>query len=257
VDDLQWTYEGASDFKAFPTFGLIPQMHAATLVDFKEIFPTFSLSNLLHAGQHLKIHRLPIPTSGSFTSSPRLLEVLDKGSAALATVGISTVEDATGNEIFYNETTIFLRNCGGFGGAKATSRNSTKGSCNTSKPVYSIAERTTALHPALYRLNGDLNPLHIDPAAARASGFQQPIIHGLCSLSISSKHVLDKFGPVWSVGGKFVGSVIPTQTLRTDMWTDDTRQPTKVFFQTTIVETGKLAIADGVAELSEPERSRL
>lgn len=45
----------------------------------------------------------------------------------------------------------------------------------------------------LFRLNGDYNPLHADPSVSQSVGYRVPILHGLCTLGISVRHVLERF----------------------------------------------------------------
>lgn len=61
------------------------------------------------------------------------------------------------------------------------------------KPDASVEEKTTIDSAALYRLNGDFNPLHIDPSFSQILGFDKPILHGLCTFGYAVKHVIQKF----------------------------------------------------------------
>ncbi|KAL1865426.1 hypothetical protein VTK73DRAFT_5240 [Phialemonium thermophilum] len=248
--DLRYVYEGHDDFQVIPTFGVIPPFDAELPYNMEDIVPNFSPMMLLHGEQYLEVRKYPIPTSARLLSRGRLLEVVDKGSAAVVRNGITTTIAETGEELFYNETTVFLRGCGGFGGPKTPADRGASTAAN--KPPARAAdvvveEKTGEEQAALYRLSGDYNPLHIDPNFAKMGGFKQPILHGLCFFGYAGKAVYEKFGPFKNIKVRFAGTVVPGQTLVTEMW----KEGKKVLFQTKVKETGKLAISGAAAELAE------
>ncbi|KAL8720772.1 MAG: hypothetical protein Q9225_002405 [Loekoesia sp. 1 TL-2023] len=246
--ELPLVYEGSDDFQALPTFGVVPYFGASIPYSMNDVVPNFSPMMLLHGEQYLEIRKYPIPTAAKLVSYPRLVEVFDKGSAAIVISGTVTKDAATGEEIFYNESSTFIRGSGGFGGPK---KGSNRGAATAThqppkrQPDAAVEEATSEEQAALYRLNGDRNPLHIDPEFSKVGGFKVPILHGLCFFGISGKHIYQTYGPFKNIKVRFAGTVLPGQRLRTEMW----KEGSKVVFQTKVVETGKLCIAGAGAEL--------
>ncbi|RDW67200.1 putative peroxisomal multifunctional beta-oxidation protein (MFP) [Aspergillus mulundensis] len=256
--DLPLVYENNEHFQALPTFGVIPWFNTATPWDMNEIVKDFSPMMLLHGEQYMEIRKFPIPTDAKTKTYPKLIDVIDKGAAALVVAGFTTKDVATGEDLFYNESTVFIRGSGGFGGSPKPTAKRPKGAVAAYKPPQRkadvvVEEKTSEDQAALYRLNGDRNPLHIDPEFSKVGGFKTPILHGLCSLGVSGKHVFQRFGPIKNLKVRFAGVVLPGQTLKTEMW----KEGNTVLFQTTVVETGKPAISGAGAELLEGAKAKL
>ncbi|KAF7312324.1 Peroxisomal multifunctional enzyme type 2 [Mycena indigotica] len=251
--DLQWTYEGDDDFSAIPTFGVIPQMDAMSSVPM-DFLPNFNPAKLLHGEQYLSI-KAPVPTSGELISTARLLEVLDKGKAAAVTSIVET-RDTSGKLIFENQSTVFIRGAGGFGGRRNASDRGPASAANDvpkRAPDAVVEEQTSASQAALYRLSGDLNPLHILPEFAAIGGFNKPILHGLCFMGISGKHVFQKFGAFQDIKVRFAGVVYPGETLVTQMW----KEGNKVIFSTKVKERDSVVLAAAAATLATGSKAKL
>jgi len=213
---------------------------------------------LLHGEQYLEIRKYPIPTAAKTLTYPKLIDVIDKGNAAIVIAGYTTKDAKTGEDLFYNESTVFIRGSGGFGGSSKPTAPRSKAASTVYKPPQRkpdvvVEEKTSEDQAALYRLNGDRNPLHIDPEFSKVGGFKTPILHGLCSLGISGKHIFAKYGLFKNLKVRFAGVVVPGQTLKTEMW----KEGNTVIFQTTVVDTGKLAIAGAGAELVDAAKAKL
>ncbi|KAL4802552.1 hypothetical protein BDV18DRAFT_166876 [Aspergillus unguis] len=251
ASDLPLVYEGDKNFQLLPSFGVIPGTTAKRSFKLDELVPNFSPKMLLHGEHYLEVRKYPVATSGTLESHCKLVDIFDKGKASVAVIGTLTKDAATGEELYYNECSLFLRGSGGFGGRK------TDASAVHKTPERSadrtVEEKTSIDQAALYRLNGDRNPLHIDPAVSQAGGFEAPILHGLCSFGITTKHIFTQYGPIKSIKTRFTGTVTPGQTLVTEMWQDGQ----VVSFQTRVKETGRLCISGGVARLVGGPSARL
>ncbi|KAI3615453.1 peroxisomal multifunctional enzyme type 2 [Moniliophthora roreri] len=246
--ELQWTFEGDEAFSALPTFGVIPQFHASGSIPL-DWLPNFNPAKLLHGEQYLSI-KSNIPTSGELISKARILEVLDKGKAAAVTSIVETRDKKTGNLIFENQSTVFIRGSGEFGGKRAGIDRGAASAANEPPkraPDATMEEKTFASQAALYRLSGDSNPLHILPEFAAIGGFDKPILHGLCSMGIAGKHVFKIFGAFSDIKVRFAGVVFPGETLVTEMW----KEGNKVIFVVKVKERNTIVLASAAVTLQE------
>lgn len=152
------TSESHDDFQVLPTFGVIPPFNAETPYSIDSIVPNFSPMMLLHGEQFLEILSYPIPTSATLVSYPELLEVVDKGNAAIVKSQVTTVNKANGKPLFRNEMTVFIRGSGGFGGQRKPEDRGAATAANVvpkRAPDAVVEEKTTEEQAVLYRLSGD------------------------------------------------------------------------------------------------------
>ncbi len=224
MDERELRYLTDNTPQVLPTFGNVAasfHLTEAPVVRFPGI--DIELSRVLHASEGVTVPG-PIPPSGKGWSKQRFTEIWDKGKAAVI-VSETTVTDESGTVLWTTKRSIFARGEGGFGGERGPS---TAVELPDRTPDAEIALPTLPQQALLYRLCGDRNPLHSDPAFAKAAGFDRPILHGLCTYGIGCKAIVDHFldgdvTRVGSYGARFAGTVIPGETLQANIWEQDGR----------------------------------
>jgi acyl dehydratase len=118
-------------------------------------------------------------------------------------------------------------------------------------PLERLDELKTSIGSALlYRLNGDRNPLHADPAAAAAAGFDRPILHGLCTYGVVGyllvRSVCDHDpSRLLSLGARFSSPVFPGETIRLEA----ARRSDEVYFRATVPERNEVVLSQGFARV--------
>ncbi len=218
-------YATESDTVVLPTFATVAQNFHATEPP-SVVFPgvEIDLAKVVHGSQSVTAHR-PLPASGTATARTRISDVHDKGKAAVIWQETVAVDEA-GEPLWTARSSIFARGEGGFGGERGPSERI---ELPGRDPDVTVDVPTLPQQALLYRLCGDRNPLHSDPAFARGAGFDAPILHGLCTYGIVAKAVTDAVldGDASAVGSwsaKFAGIMLPGETLRVRIWHDGDRE---------------------------------
>lgn len=220
--ELSYVVDGSP--QVLPTFGCV----AASFNDVdppKVSWPgvEIDLAKILHASEKV-IVPAPLPPSGSARAVSRIVDVWDKGKAAVVVLE-TTVTSTDGTPLWTQQRSIFARGEGGFGGERGPS---TTTELPDRAPDFEVDIPVAPQQALLYRLCGDRNPLHSDPKFAAAAGFDRPILHGLCTYGMTCKVAVDTVldgdaGAVRSFGARFAGVVFPGEILRTRLWKDGGR----------------------------------
>ncbi|HVR29997.1 MAG TPA: MaoC/PaaZ C-terminal domain-containing protein [Thermoanaerobaculia bacterium] len=240
--ELEYTYERY--LKVLPSFGVVQAGSGpGGLGRVPGISINFAL--VLHGEQAIEIHR-PIPVAARAESTARVAGIYDKGRAALIVIE-SVTREKGGEPLFTNRFSIFARGEGGFGGDPGPKPGN---EAPARAPDLVVESPTLPYQALLYRLNGDKNPLHVDPEFAKLGGFDTPILHGLCSYGIVCKAVVDAAldGAVDRVAAyqaRFTGVVYPGETIVTSMWREDGR----VLLQAKTAERGSPVLGNAAITL--------
>ncbi|CAJ1586860.1 MaoC/PaaZ C-terminal domain-containing protein [[Mycobacterium] wendilense] len=214
--DLEFLYEGHGP-KVFPTFASI--RGGAGPATLAKAGVHVDLSKILHGAQSVQLHR-ELPPEATATATGRITGVWDKGKAAVIDVETTVVDDD--GPLFTEAMSIFVRGAGGFGGERGPSTDGVNAPPDRA-PDYALAFETRPEQAAIYRLSGDRNPIHIDPAFAREAGFDAPFLHGLCTYGIVGRAILATLcgndpARFRSLEGRFASRVELGDTIVTKIW---------------------------------------
>jgi 3-hydroxyacyl-CoA dehydrogenase/3a,7a,12a-trihydroxy-5b-cholest-24-enoyl-CoA hydratase len=249
--ELNLVYEMSGEgFHVLPTFGVVPALGAVIkLAAEGRQAPglNYGFERVLHGEQYTEIKR-PLPTSAKLRHKAYIKDIFDKGKNALVITAITSY-DENGDELVYNELTTFVRGAGGWGGERGPSAEVNVPPERAPDAV--VEEKTDPNQALLYRLSGDINPLHADPSFARGFGFDKPILHGLCTFGFAGRHIIKAFAggdprKFKSIKVRFAESVFPGETLITEMWKES---GTRIVFRTRVKERDKVVISNAAVEL--------
>ncbi|MEO5324569.1 MaoC/PaaZ C-terminal domain-containing protein [Mesorhizobium sp. CC13] len=207
-------------------------------------------SRVVHAEHRLTVHR-PMPLDTPLVSRSRSLSVVDRGVGKGMFAAFERVVsvEATGEPVASIVQTNACRGDGGCGSAGRPPEPLPpvpNGSPDATLQL--VLAEDAAL---LYRLNGDLNPLHVDPAAAEKGGFRRPILHGLCTFghagyAISRMATTSGLAGLGGLAARFSAPAFPGDTLEVQMW----RIGQDIRFRCTAPARGVTVLDNGVARLA-------
>jgi acyl dehydratase len=241
AEDLAFVYENVKGgMKVFPSF--------ATIVAGSGLFfpKGTDYVRLLHGEQFIRLY-VPFKSDGIINTKAIIEHIYDKGKAALIHTKISG-HSPEGEHIFDTRYIFFVGGSGGFGGdpgPKTVPIIPPEGV----EPDFSSSYQTSTNQAAFYRLNGDYNPLHIDPKFAKMAGQSKPILHGLCTYGIATRAIVyglcdGDVSRFKEFSARFKGVVFPGETLTTEGWKDNGRYIIQVRKDNTVVLGNAYAIVE-------------
>ncbi|HEX4586039.1 MAG TPA: MaoC/PaaZ C-terminal domain-containing protein [Burkholderiaceae bacterium] len=246
--DLPFVYEGApGGLQALPTLAAVLATGAfwmqdpATGIDWRRV---------LHGEQRLEIHRR-LPHAATVVAEHRVDGLLDKGAGKGAVMLLSRrlYEQGSGDLLATVGSTVFLRGDGGFGGRSDGAPRPHP--IPDTRPPDLVYEQVTRPEQAmLYRLSGDLNPLHVDGQLARDAGFERPILHGMCSYGIAGRAIIalvcdNDPARLRRLDLRFASPLFPGETVRIELWIE---APGRAAFRARARERNELILNNGLAQ---------
>lgn len=227
----------------------------AVVLGFAEGMPeigAYDPTRAVHAEQSFELVG-PLPAEGRAEVTTTITEMWDKDPHAMVWTETELRDPDSGDLLARSRTGAFLGGAGGFGGERGPSAS---WSAPEAAPDH---ERDFATRPdqaLLYRLTGDRNPLHSDPAFAARGGFARPILHGMCAYGFVARLLVNDLcgGDVAafrSMSARFARPVLPGDAMRLRVWRDEEGAAFQV-----LGADGEVVIDRGRVDLALPERGR-
>ncbi|GAA5955300.1 hypothetical protein JCM21900_003038 [Sporobolomyces salmonicolor] len=267
-DELAITYEDDPSWHPFPTYPLVLGLKGdnPSIANFAKAregaeptpgLPPLDPKRLVHAEQSIEIlGELPKESGEGWTVQKKLVGIKDTGKGLIID-DAQELLDPSGTPVVRMISSAYCfgkYDAKGFVKSIAPQQPVKGGKPPARTPDYVFSEKISEEQAILYRLSGDYNPLHIDPAVGKGMNFPGVILHGLCSYGHAARAIVLNVAKgdgsrLQYMSARFTSPVLPGDELETSMWvsTDDQTGGTRVDFVQKIKGNGKVCLGGGVA----------
>ncbi len=249
VDENQLQYVYEKSLKALPTMAVVLGSPGSWMREDPEV--GINYLKVVHGEQSLAVHK-PLPAEATVVGHNRIDRIIDKGEGKGAVVYVERklYDKANGDHLATTMGSIFARADGGFGGPVTQAPALHQMPEGAPDVVCDIA--TMPRQALIYRLSGDYNPLHSDPAVAKAAGFPVPILHGLCTYGIVGHAVIKSFcgydaSRLTGLQVRFSSPIYPGETIRVEMW----KSAGVVSLRAKVLERDLVVLSNGRADIQQ------
>jgi acyl dehydratase len=224
VDELAFTTENTEGEpqRVLPTMvSTIGRGGGAGQVDVLS-FGSYGLHQVVQAAQRVEVFGA-LPPRGRVLATMRVAGIWDKRAAALVELETTARDPESGAPVYRSTASVLVLGEGGFGGERGPVLGARR---HPSRPPdHVVVAETRPEQALLYRLSGDHNRIHSDPAVARLAGFERPILHGLCTFGFAGRALLHTLchgdpGRFRTMEGRFARPAYPGDGLATEIWVD-------------------------------------
>ena len=251
AQQLRYVYE--KDLLVLPTMAAVLASPGSWMRERTELGIDFL--RLVHGEQGVTIHQ-PLPSSGTVLGESRVTRIVDKGEGKGAVMHVEkTLKDAASGALLATaEQILFLRGDGGFsGGAGGDAPASALPAVPETAPEVELEMPTRPEAALVYRLSGDLNPLHADPAFAAKAGFPKPILHGLATWGHAGLATIGLFcghqpDRLRGLRARLTSPVFPGETLVFEGWRVGSNE---VAFRVRVKERDLVVLNNGRAQIAD------
>jgi acyl dehydratase len=247
VDPKQLPYVYEDNLRALPTFCLVVAYPGFWM---REPQYGFTWQQVLHAEESIEFHT-PLPAAGAVYGETMVEDVVDRGADKGCFVYLKKDLLSADKRTRYAtiRSNTLARADGGFGGKSAPHAAMPAPPTRSADMVCDLS--TTHNAALIYRLCGDMNPLHADPEVATSAGFSRPILHGRCTLGVAMHALLKSCcdydaARLQALNVRFSSPFLPGETLRTEIW----REGDLAFFRSTCLERNVVVLNNGSARIA-------
>lgn len=237
-----------------PVFAVVPAFDAVAVVA-AEVIPPENLLTLVHGEQDIHLHR-PLTPGTTLRSVATPLSTRVGGSGTRLAIRVASTDDDA--ELVVEQFfTLFLRGLADGESAGPDKPGHDFPEDVRGKPVGHHVVHVDDDQTFRYReASGDSNPIHVDDEFARSVGLPGMIVHGLCTMAMTSQAVIKVVAGsdperLRRIAVRFAANVLPGNDVETTLYDAGERDGRKLYaFEAS--SAGATVIKNGWAEVDAP-----